>query len=71
MARPKRKTEDLQAFNARRLKVTGNLPARGYVALVNHLLPGKYSANQLRDFKNGKTLNAGLLEDLEKIYFKK
>lgn len=39
-----------------------------YVPIVENKHPGKYTANQLRNFVNGKTFNFDILTDFEKIF---
>lgn len=61
------KKEDIADFKARKKAL--KIP-RSYVSIVEYVLPGRYSKNQLRDFVNNKTMNFNLLEDMEKIFNK-
>ncbi len=43
---------------------------RNYRDVIEHFYPNKYTKNQLQNFRNNKTMNINILEDLE-IIFKK
>jgi hypothetical protein len=50
-----------------RYKAISDLMPRNFVPVMEFFFEEKYSKDQLRDFKNGKTMNFDLLSDFEKL----
>lgn len=61
--------KDKRDINKRKKAIFKNMP-RSYYAIIDHFFPGKYTKDQIRNFRNNKTLNISILQDLEIIFQK-